>query len=274
MEREKIQRICAEWTDNTSELAGIITKLWMVYDLPDSSGLAKAPWIYLQLNHKKLKGDPHRRGKLVCDVLSLMETDYSSDEIERYLTFFKNFPENCSLFGIGTQTSRSIHPIRLYTFIPDYETMISFLRSYHWEGDLQDLESKLSPFRKNKGIYGLCADIGDTIHSRIGIEYHFFGDNIETESKYLTDTLCELNLSSRAKADAYNSWIGQFHERMNINFWSWPKGPYLWGKKEIEDILIWRRGYIKLVYDTGQPLEAKAYLGYYRMLFEAGLPGL
>jgi hypothetical protein len=131
--------------------------------------------------------------------------------------------------------------------------LLEYLRAVEWPGSASRLACALARAARAMGACPAAAilhlDIDDRVRARIGLEYVLARRpqmHRELAERALLDHLGDAGLCAPAKREALLQWPG----------WSIEALPH-----ELWESLIGRRvNHIKVMYEGGEPVEAKAYL--------------
>lgn len=138
----------------------------------------------------------------------------------------------------------------------NYEFLEIFLKRIDYQNDISQLKEVLLRSPSCVQACSLLFDIGETINPRFGIEFYALDTSYKEKKKstrIFLDFLESENLTNRAKNNAILSWIGGSREE---SYSLYGENPFSYSYHDF----IRGVNHIKLVYQPGLPLEAKAYL--------------
>jgi hypothetical protein len=159
--------------------------------------------------------------------------------------------------------SRVFQGVRLYLAGVRLDSIPTYLDAIGWQGDrseVRDLLPWLSPFFEK---VELALDVGEAILPRVGMECHVFGSSLPAaKAKWsaFLDVLVARGLCLPSKRDALLAWMGHAHARTLDG--PWPadlRRRALAFGPDVSSVLTRTINHIKVVYQPGRPLEAKAY---------------
>jgi hypothetical protein len=103
------------------------------------------------------------------------------------------------------------------------------------------------------------------LQPKIGIEFWYPAETAQEGLTNLTNNLYDLGLCTKAKQKAFLDWGGTGSLNNEPNVWSWPR--YNQDAPEVipkEVVIHMNFKYVKVVYNPGLNLLAKAYVGFDR----------
>lgn len=265
--RAHIRDICNRWSAPGFPLRPLLDELWVVYDLPETTGPEPDPWVYISYRQTPLHKDPELRAEIAGQTLALMQGGYSPTLLEGFHRFFAATDPDAQLCAIGTQTSREHNFLRAYFALNDWETVRTFLAKHGWPGDPLELQEQLGPLTGYCSFFGLTLDLGPELQPKIGIECWFAEAQNQDHLDQFTRYLCEQGWCTPAKRDALLAWNGRFEVETQPDFWSWPEHLQAGLGDTPQSASIRRMArYIKMVYEPGKAPVAKGYLYFDRLL--------
>lgn len=232
----------------------------MEFDLDGEQFSVPLPCIFLQFNNE-----------IVIDAQSLIETTFRlfnyqvSPLIQSNLRRCADFlPAGAKISHLGAMLSRQANAVRMNVEgIPPIQ-LSDYLVQVGWSDPTNTFSTLISTLSEFVDCILLSFDVGDTILPRIGLECFFYKQpKHELKWQLFLDYLVERELCTSAKKDALLSWYG-FSNKSSVPE-LWPSnisvGDRLFGSRAKS--IFWRRlNHIKLIYQSGIPLEAKGYLGF------------
>jgi hypothetical protein len=168
------------------------------------------------------------------------------------------------VFQVGLMLSRGAEAVRLCITLRSVERIVEYLAKMGWPGDVADLRGVLEPMARLGDHVYLDIDVGETVHHKIGLKCHFDGNKqprIEPRWGIFLDSLAWDGLCTADKRDALLAYPGYVEE--NAEGLPWPAAlrrasQLLCGRSL--SMFIRSLHYVKIVYQPGEGLEAKAYL--------------
>lgn len=254
------QDLCQEWSEPTSFLYEGVERIWMEFDLDGEQFSVPLPCIFLQFNQD-----------IVIESQSLIHTtfrlfnDQVSPLIELNLRRCADFlPVGAKITHLATMLSRQANAVRVNIGGIPLSQLSDYLVQVGWSDPTNTFSTLVSTLSEFVDYIYLSFDVGDTVLPRIGLEcYLHRPPKHEFKWQLFLNYLVEKELCTSAKKDALLSWYG-FSQKSSVPD-LWPINisdcDRLFGS--VAKSIFWRRlSHIKLVYQPGIPLEAKAYLAY------------
>lgn len=255
----RVHKLCSQWQEQSSSIHDLVDCIGFELDADACSRQTHLPSVFLRL--KK-------------DGFSVDEKQSALDEGLQIL-FGKPGPfpgqdilHNCFTFNkarliyIGAMLARSSDALRA-EFIPQSsECIIPLLKHIGWSWDESELKAIIDQL-DHLGVYInlVHVDIASTVRPKMGLSCLCrVGPDRRPNWPFFLDRLVESGLCLPDKRDALLAWEG-FAEPTASKV-PWP--PYIICQSLLKpDLLsLFERdiSHIKIVYQPGKPLEAKAYL--------------
>ena len=259
------QTFSQEWMDSTSALHQSIDNLTLEFDLPEQPTdeqpiEAISPSAFIMFKSETTID----LQELIEHALDLLQYPLNSQRIAKLKHLLSSLPEGAKLANVGVWLARPNQALRLTVKEILFEQLLTYLEQIGWEDPTHALAPYASTLTPFVDTLALAIDIDRTVHPRIGLEC-FVTKQFHDQSRWqqFIDHLVQTGLCSSPKRNALLAWTG-FTQRSDC--------PELWpANLNYGDILIganalsvfWRRiNHIKIVYQPGQPLLAKAYLAF------------
>ncbi|MCA1992793.1 MAG: class I SAM-dependent methyltransferase, partial [Coleofasciculus sp. S288] len=253
-----------EWLQPSSFLHQGVKNLGLEFDLAEQSSDVKIPSILLDLN-AETANEAQGLIKLVTDVYLRLTGYPQSSTLESNLQLCTNsLPDGARIASFGVMLSRPIQALRLLVTgiapqqVPDYLVRIG------WSELTDTLSPLVLSLSKFVSSLVLSFDVSDTIHPKIGLECHLEKQPRSDPSwELLLDYLVTRGLCTPSKQNALLAWPGLSQKADYPEVWPsnliW--GDLVFGSKAFS--VFWRTIHeIKIVYQPGRPLLAKAYLAF------------
>lgn len=259
------QTLCHEWMDSSSGLHQSINNLILEFDLPKHptdtppiEAISPSPYIMFKSEMTiSLQA-------LIQQTLELLQRPPDPSLMAKIQHCLHVLPKGATLANIGVWLARPHQAIRLTIKEIQFEQLPAYLEQIGWTHPTHALTaytSTLSPFVHT---LALAIDLDPTLHPKIGLECFATPEFHDQERwQHLIAHLVQTGLCSPAKQNALLDWSG-FTQQVDCPD-LWPAnltyGDLLMGSNAVS--FFWRRiNHIKLVYQPGQPLTAKAYLAF------------
>jgi hypothetical protein len=252
------------WTAITSILGARATlkNLWLEYDVGVPANQALAPSVFVGPND--LTSGATTEG--IAYTLGILRASPLSPAMRRTLqVVVEALPNKTKLFQAGVMCSRPGSPLRLCLLGPEFRRgETGFLAAAHWPADSAQVADLLSTFAPLIDHVALDLDIGEdgSLAPKLGIEIYQDHANASADRLVaLVTQLIRLGLCTPEKANGLLAWNGITHERLYPELWpqSLVTARVIRGGEEYSTFCRWLH-HIKLVYEPGLSLTAKAYL--------------
>jgi hypothetical protein len=267
---QSLQEIYREWALPNSLLHQVVEGIGLEFDIDGYSDGVTIPCIFLAL--KAIVSSD--RDRLIETASSLVKRRIST-QLESNLRLCADaLPPDAFFSHFGAMLSRSSHEaLRVVVKGITPEQAIDYLRKIGWEdpsGQFSALVPTLSEF---VNYIMLSFDVGKRVYPRIAWE-GFLKKQPQDAPQWqpFLDYLVARELCTPSKRDALLAWNGYSGRSSAPEVWpkniSW--GDRFLGSRAISVFSRWLN-HIKVVYQPGYPLEAKAYLGFAHGWFDPAL---
>jgi hypothetical protein len=266
----KIREFSLEWIDPESPLYDNADNIWLEFDVDSSPPEIPTPSLFFgvkQLQYyreNKLKYEDVRNISQwgIKTALKLLETETPLKLQSKISNCFSLLPPGAEVFQIGVMLSRKSETVRLCVSGIPIEKIVDYLSNIGWIGSYKEVELLVSDLSKFVNIIDLAFDVGNTINRKLGFECF---TNTQSQNDHMLqaflDYLVKNGMCLPAKRDALLTYPGFFDERSNPEFWPSnlsKMSSFLQGNKL--STFMKSLNHIKIVYEAGKALEAKAYL--------------
>lgn len=245
----RVQDFCAAWRDPASPLASALESCWLEFDVPIPADLhAAVPESFVPSPFFRLKDASGEQAAAAIEAgLALLKPEVGSwAQVGRCLTAL---PADGKVRWAGVMLSRAEHRVRLCLDLPP-SAIKSYLLGLGWVGNEDQLDLLVTGFTKLTDLMVLAIELtADGILPAIGFECRYKFNRqpeIEPRWRWLTETLVKAQLCTAEKAAALLRWNG-LHYRESAH---WP----------LPQVLVRNQSHIKLQFDPGVAVTAKAYL--------------
>ena len=252
---EQVRRLCARWEEPASPLSACIRGVWLEFDAVETGGEAAVPLpgVFVKLEPSAPAGPGHGLEDVLAALPGVSPDPVRARAIRRCAD---QLPPGAYVSYLGSFAPRGTDAVRVCLVGIGEDALPGYLARVGWPGDPRALEDILRTVgtadgrRLHPGPGMLHLDVGgDAVQPRVGLEYVLErGGQIRGrlhETGFL-DRLVELGLCTAAKRDGLPAWPGYSFEDFAHELWP---------------SLVKRRvNHVKLVYEEGRALQAKAYL--------------
>jgi hypothetical protein len=259
---QAVRDYCQEWSELDSFLYQNIDNITLEFDLDEQRSQVPIPCIGLALNQEV--GTEKLSLMKIVEKLSLIRFKHlASSHLESNLQRCVNsLPDGARIAGLGLMLSRPTKVVKVVVKEMPPEQFSDYLVHIGWTQPTDCLSALASTFSEFVGSLALSFDIGDTIYPRIGLECFWEKQPFdEPRWQLFLDHLVERGLCTPAKQNALLTWSGFSQKADHPELWP----PNLnWGDRFLgsQAVSVFSRTIyeLKIVYEPGKPLEAKAYL--------------
>jgi hypothetical protein len=248
------------WVDPNS----VLKYFWLEFDMPESMPEVPIPSIFFgpeKIPKGKEVNDFSNYEWLITAALPILKGHRLKKIIENKIKkCIQNLPENASLFQVGTLLSRSSDEVRLYINHCNPKQILLYLKTIGWKDKTNEFSKLIKELENKAERFVLSFDITDKgIGPRIGIELSFATNEFFNEIKWsqLLDYLVEKGWCLPEKKDALLSY------QSVENFSGGIMEPITSASQHLDDLIhskiVRYINHIKIVYQPGKDIEAKAY---------------
>jgi hypothetical protein len=264
---QRIRSFSREWSDPESAVADRIHNIWLEFDVDGVPAPTPVPSVFIGPENLQSVDPavdksqmPDRCAWLTDSALPLLLggelQPASRGQIARCLNLL---PPGARMFQVGLMLSRASSITRLCVRGVSKAQILVYLEALDYDtsgGQLHALLEVLSPLVER---IDLDLDVGDRVLPKIGLECYLPADT-SAMHQFLRH-LVSSGLSTPAKAEALELWGGMAHERLAPKIW--PRdllmlSSFLGGR--VHSAFARWLHHVKIVYQPGLPLQAKAYL--------------
>jgi hypothetical protein len=264
---QRVRSFSTEWSNPESAVADRIHNIWLEFDVDGVPAPIPVPSVFIGPANLQSANPPVDKSQMTDRCAWLTDSALPlllggelhpalRSQIARCLNLL---PPGACMFQVGLMLSRASSVTRLCVRGVSKKQILEYLQVLDYDtssGQLHALLELLSPMVER---IDLDMDVGDRVLPKIGLECYFPGDRSAVHQ--FLNHLVSCGLSTPAKADALESWPGVVHERSNPEIW--PRdllalSGFLGGRAH-SAFARWLH-HVKIVYQPGLPLQAKAYL--------------
>jgi len=266
-EWQHITDFAKAWVDPNSILRDKIQCFWLEFDMPDPLPEILIPSVFFgpeKISQNTLTNNVSQYKWLINTALPLLKGKNLSKQMEHQLLHcIRRLPSNASIQFVGVMLSRFANGVRLYIKKLQPQQIIPYLNSLGWideTGELATLIKELED-KADRFVIGFDVDV-DGIGPKIGIECSFISNRFNHEIRWrkLLNYLVKKGICLPEKRDALLMYSGIENDE---HFSGGIMKPIPSASNHIDDLLssalIRYISHIKIIYQNGQSLEAKAY---------------
>ncbi|MBW4553464.1 MAG: hypothetical protein KME35_20470 [Aphanocapsa sp. GSE-SYN-MK-11-07L] len=260
------QEFCQEWTEPTSFLYQGVERIWMEFDLDGQQWQVPLPCIFLQFNQETVI-DAEGLSQMAQRLFNHQIPPLLESNIRRCAD---SLPIDATISHLGAMLSRPANAVRVNVRGISPEQLSDYLMQIGWSDPTNTFSTLTSTLSKFVDSILLSVDVGDTVLPRIGLEC-FLDNQLYEEPRWelFLDYLVEEGLCAPAKKNSLLNWPGFSQKSSAPDLWpsNISFGDRLLGSRAVSLFYRWI-SHIKLVYQSGIPLEAKGYLAFCHSWFE------
>ena len=258
---QSLQEFYQEWALPTSVLHQVVEGIGLEFDIDGCLNGVPIPCIFLALK-PIAAGDSD---KLIETVSSLLKRQISTQLETNLQLCADSLPPGAFFSHFGAMLSRSSEEaIRVVVKGLTSEQLVDYLTKIGWIDPTNTFSALVPALSEFVDVILLSFDVGKKVYPRIAWEG--FLKKLPQEQpqwQLFLDYLVAQELCTPSKRDALLAWNGFSQPSSAPELWprniSW--GDRLLGSRAISLFYRWIN-HIKVVYQPGNPLQAKAYLGF------------
>jgi hypothetical protein len=254
---QRIQRFGARWAEPGSLFHQQIKDIFLEFDVEGAPPDIPIPAFFFDF-HKHATN----RLETLQEALAILWGESLSPPVRRQLMRCLDLlPDGAVLYSVGAMFSRAFQGVRLYFHYIRSEDIPGYLGRAGWSGPLSEIEDLLAWMPSG---LTLCLDVGERVLPRVGVQYHIDENMKISTPRWIDflDLLVARGLCLPAKRDGLVAWLGHMHERSHPQVWpeSLSRLSERLGPNTLS-VFLRTISHIKVSYQPGLPLEAKAYIG-------------
>jgi hypothetical protein len=260
-----------DWSELKTHLCQMIDYIWLEFDLMGSSSLLPIPCIFFTLNQGCI--DYSKLQEIAIKFLiKLLNLSFPLRIEPNLKTCIESLPKEAQIAHVGAMLSRPTKAVRLVIKKIPPQRLSDYLEQIGWQDPTNMLPQLVSNLSNWVNSVALAFDVSEKIYPRIGLECFLnqqpFIDEASWQS-FLDNYLMKEGLCTSTQANALLAWPG-FSQKLDQ--------PELWPShlKRLDHLLspnaislFYRTiNHLKIVYQPGSPLVAKAYLAFFHSYLE------
>jgi hypothetical protein len=270
----RVDDFAVRWADPSFPLYRAVDNVWLEFDVDGVAPAIPIPSVFFGLQpsgQESARGvayEPNLDGYITTieTVIQLLSgNELAPRKLEMLSDCFRALSSSEHVFQVGLMLSRGAEAVRLcINNLRSVEHTVEYLARVGWPCSESDVLGVLEPLARLVDHVYLDIDVGETVHHKIGLECYFDGNRQpRTEPRWgvFLDSLVREGLCTTDKRDALLAYPGYVDE--NAEGISWPRAlrraSQLLGGRSLSTF-IRSLHHVKIVYQPGEGLEAKAYL--------------
>ncbi len=266
----QIRDFSSSWNRDTSALFKQVNNIWLEFDI-DRTSTIPIPSCFFGPNpiFSKQSIDSDNSDGLHPDrwisqsALKLLLARNLPTKIEdKLFQCFDLLPEGAYVFQIGVMLARQSDLVRICIRDISPTQIVDYLTQINWQGSIVELKNVLDRLSNFVDRIDLDIDVGEVVFPKIGLEC-YLKNQPDFEPRWLSflNYLVETELCQPQKRNALLDYPGYIRASRDRELWpiNLLKLSSFLGA-QYEQVLFRGLHHIKVVYQTEQPLQAKAYL--------------
>jgi hypothetical protein len=255
------------WNDPLSPLFENVHNLWLEFDTTGQPASIPSPSIFFGAHslERLLETECAEALSTRCAWLTQVALPVLRDqalpviEQAQITRCIEALPFGARVFQVGLMLSRPSQSTRICVRGIPADQIIDYLQHVGWGGSPIDLGVVIDTLSDYVDSFSVDIDVSDRVLPKIGLEC-YCGVTVEKISSFL-EYLVSAGFARPEKAEAVAAWRGMVHERLSAD--AWPSdllaaSAFMSGR--LHSMFHRRLHHIKVVYEPGQALHAKAYL--------------
>jgi hypothetical protein len=274
---QQIRSFSDDWSNPQSPLFDRVHNMWIEFDVEGVPSSIPVPSVFIGPESLQpletaveTRGMPTHCAWLTDLALPLLLGSEPDEKLRFQIARCLNsLPPGARIFQVGLMLARASRITRLCVRGVSGAQIIEYLRALDYDTSTGELEGLLNLLEPLVARIDLDMDVADRVLPKIGLECYLPIDPYAT-GRYLNH-LVSSGLATSTKAKALESWPGMAHERLTPKIW--PRdllalSGFLRGR--VHSVFARWLHHVKIVYQPGLPLQAKAYLAVYHMWVAPG----
>ena len=254
---QRVERFVQLWSDSASPLHQAVHNMWLEFDLDTKPGSVPQPCVFIGSNDVQ-PGKPWQwLNELALPALSGCETNAAARA--RITECIDALPPGARIFQIGVMLSRFVPVTRLCVRGLPSSDITGYLTTLGWKGSPKELGSLVDTLSKVSARIDLDFDLDGCVLPKIGLECYLPME--PSPVLRFLEYLVSAGLCTPMKAEALAEWRGMAHEIPGRAVWPQDLlalSAFFGGR--FHSVFVRWLHHVKVVYEPGLPLAAKAYL--------------
>ena len=268
---QRVEGFCRQWETPDSALAEGILNLWLEFDITSTAQALSLPSVFFGTQAPAPGAPAVDQLPLLRRALEVLAAGQRPAVTDAALTqFFAALPAGAHVFQVGAMWSRPGAGLRLCLRGIDRRQMVDTLLRLGWPGDPAPLQALLDELSAFAGHFDLNVDLGESLGPKVGIECYFPTDGGQQDGlQRAGDYLVNKGLCTPEKAQGLVRYCGFSLQGNHAGVWP----------AELSALASAAGGgalssfhrfvhHLKIVYQAGLGLSAKAYLGMEHQLLD------
>ena len=257
---ERLRRFGARWSEPDSLLGQEIGDVFLEFDVEGEPEPVPIPSFFIEYDSRA-----GRRLEALEQSLALLWGEPLEPRVRaRLRECLRALPPQGRLSAVGAMFSRRFEGVRLCLHGLGPDTLPAYLARIGWPGEPSEVSAVLSRLSVPVEHMALSFDVGQQVQPRVGVECHLARSLHEPDTarwKSLLEGLVTQGLCLPDKRTALVAWLGHTHLRSRPEALPGDlRAHHAALSARALPVFLRRINHVKLVFQPGQPPEAKAYL--------------
>lgn len=240
---------------------GWLHELWLEYDVTQPLTARALPSVFINVPAEL---PPAESRTLVEHTTASLWGRPLPPALRRHLrTCFEAAPNGAWVSHVGMMLARAVDALRVNVKGLRTADVNDLLARLGWSGPEGEIGERMDWLLRYADHVTVCLDLGERVYPRVGLEA-FFRDLPHEDLRWqsLLDALVHEDVCTAAKRDAVLAWVGIDGPPQVAVPWPGELIAQALLKPDRFSTIARRLNHLKVTYQPGQPLEAKAYLGF------------
>jgi hypothetical protein len=257
-----VRDFCGRWSTPGDSLNTRVEDFWLEFDVAGRPTRVPTPAIFFgpRLDHPEPLG-------IVAEATGIMRGEPGPSPVrDSVRRCYEALPPAGAVYQVGMMLSRRTDALRLCVRGVPTAGLTGYLRRVGWDGPADELDAVLAWLAPLTDRVALALDVGERVHPKVGLECYVDALSLAGFQRRWTPLLnhfVERGLCRPEKRDAVLGWAGLSNHREAPERWphnlrqaAEAQGP------TVASVFMRYLNHVKLVFQPGAPLEAKAYPGF------------
>jgi len=245
-----VRAFLEKWIEGGSHLHSGVQMVWLEFDAPEAGAGVPEPFLVFTLDSSPFYpnglAEKPKLHRCVMEGLDRLSGGLAPGIAACVRDHIERLPRYAELRHLALRPGDGKSGVRLIARFP-WERLPEHLESEYWPGSTETLKALLEKLCADTLVNAFNLDLSEAMGPRVGVEFHF-SSTAAGLAKWgrLFDQLEAAGACTREKREALGQWISEPELVLDA----------LPALRLVRDLLV------KVVYEEGQPLRAKAYLSF------------
>lgn len=260
----QLGEFCGAWADPARIFHDKVTELWLELDMDEPRPAVPAPNMFVGSKCIRLDFESHEW--LTRQALPELTGFPVPQPVEcKLLDCIQRLPRGADIFQVGAMLAREPAFVRICVRGLSPDRITTYLTDIDWPGDEHEIAALVTDLTGLADWVCVDVDVSDRIGPKVGIECYCGSKSAPRLIRHydrLLEWLVQKGLCLPKQQDALVAFSGIANERDDASRWpeSLSAASSLMGPGHVS-IMTRELSHVKVVYQQGRPLAAKAYPG-------------